>query len=137
VADQVVNDPLQGREIKDIILTRVSEALDKDCTLVDDMAYPGFALKFSIDVTYTRSTTVSTHAWGNAKVGEILQELVGDKPMKDATREEIKGFYYAESPNLAREDHDLAMPVVVKGPNGPERKFVKGIPKRGRPRKNA
>lgn len=117
---ETLRDPLDGAELKAIILSRISDALDKDCTLTNDIAYAGFHLNFVINLTYKRSKVPSTLVWGNLSVGdtstgddsqELIQELSTDT-------------YESDSPNTAREEHGLPVPVLVKTPTGMERRKV-------------
>lgn len=112
--ETVLLEPLSGLEIKEIVLQRISAALDKDCTLVDDLAYPGFGLKFSVDLTYLRSPVPSTMVWGEVSEGEV-----------GADAEKVSGDYQTDSPNTARQDHDLGIPVLIQTPAGPKRRRVK------------
>lgn len=112
--ETVLNEPLSGLEIKEIVLQRISAALDKDCTLVDDLAYPGFGLKFSVDLTYLRSPVPSTMIWGESSEGEVGTDA-----------EKVSGDYQTDSPNTARQDHDLGIPVLIQTPAGPKRRRVK------------
>lgn len=102
--EKTLNDPLSGAEIKEIATCKFREALDRDCTLTDDKTYPGFHLKFEATISYLRQTAEQpTMMWGETAVGE----------------------YRIESPNQAREDHDLPIPVVVQTPTGEKREKVK------------
>lgn len=129
--EQVLNDPLSGSEIKEIILQQISAALDKDCTLVDDLAYPGFGLKFSLDLTYLRSPVPKTMIWGEASGGHDPDAPFD--PFASGVRlgegqvaqESVFGDYQTDSPNTARQDHDLGIPVMIQTPAGPKRRKVK------------
>ena len=115
--EQTLNDPLSGAEIKQIALAKFAEALDRDCTLVDDICYPGFRLKFDATISFTRANAVYTSVWGNA--------LVGDPPEEGTQGDLISGGYETDSPNTAREENDLPIPVMIQTPSGPKREKVK------------
>lgn len=117
-----LNDPIDGAELKEIILKRIGDQLDKDCTLGNDIAYAGFHLNFEIKLKYLRSKVEETLVWGNMKEGGDHSDTdtphdVGDIILADT--------YLTDSPNTAREDHDLPIPVIVQTPNGMERRKVK------------
>jgi hypothetical protein len=109
------NDPIDGGELKKIILERISNALDRDCTLTNDIAYAGFQLDFQITLGYKRSKTTGTLVWGNT--GE------GDGGLPDAI-ETAKDHYESDSPNTAREAHGLPVPVMVATPAGMEKRRI-------------
>ena len=111
-----LNEPLSGAEIKEIIIQRITEALNRNCTLTDDIAYPGFWMKFQIDLKYTRSTTEKSLVWGENQQGTVGPD------------DQVEGFteeYSTDSPNTARQDHDMGVPVLVQTPEGPKRRKVK------------
>jgi hypothetical protein len=112
--EKSLNEPLSGEEIKDVICQRIRQSLDKNSTLADDVAYPGFGVDFGITITFTRSPTSGTQAWGRFGEGE---------PGKDA--DQIHGNYQTDHPDLARQDHDMEIPVMAQGPAGPVKKKVK------------
>jgi hypothetical protein len=114
--DSTLNDPLSGAEIKEIIRQKVSEALDRDCTLVDDHTYPGFHLKFEASIGFVRSTTPSTMIWG-----EQGTKIVGGP---DTSQDQVTAEYQTDSPNTAREENNLPMPVMIQTPSGPKREKV-------------
>ena len=112
-----LNDPLSGDEIKRIVLARIEAALAKDCTLIDDLAYPGFSLNFEIKLGYVRGPVPGTLVWGGMAKGAAVDP--------DAEVESVQGEYKTEIPNAARQEHDLAIPVMVNTPNGPQKRRVR------------
>lgn len=115
--EQTLLEPLSGAEIKEIMLAKISQAFDKDCTLVDDVCYAGFTFDFEGKLRYVRSTTPGTLVWGNLTEGE--------KPEKEATPDTVAVDYETDSPNQAREDNDLPLPVLIQTPSGPKRQKVR------------
>jgi hypothetical protein len=111
-----LNDPLCGAEIKQIAVQKFADALDRDCTLVDDLTYPGFTIDFEARIHYMRSITSGTLVWGKGQAGEVP---------KDGEPETIKGTYVAVAPNVAREENNLPIPVMVQTPSGPKRQKVR------------
>lgn len=114
-----LNDPIDGAELKAIILQRISAKLDQDCTLGDDIAYAGFALNFTVNLKFKRSKTADTLVWGDISEGEAA----------DTPTAPIADSYESDIPNQARDDHDLPIPIMVKTATGMERKKVGRPPK--------
>lgn len=115
-----LNDPIDGAELKQIILHRIAAALDKDCTLVNDVAYAGFGLKFEINLTFKRSRTPGTLIWGSTTSGGLTATTTEEV----ITPPQVAGEYETDSPNTAREEHDLPIPIMVKTPSGQERRKI-------------
>lgn len=114
---EVLNDPLAGEEIKQIILQKIEAALNANGPLVDDLTYPGFRVKFDIKIEFVRSAVPGTLVWGDVKEGEQAGTTV---PL------EASAEYASDpSPNKTREDNDLPLPVMVNTPTGPQRKRVR------------
>lgn len=115
------NDPIDGAELKSIILKRIGDQMDRDCTLTNDVAYAGFRLEYNIKLKYLRSKTADTLIWGDTVVGvfnaspSLGMELGGV---------ELTDTYESDSPNTAREEHELPVPVMVQTPNGPEKRRI-------------
>jgi hypothetical protein len=124
MATTSLNDPIDGAELKAIILERISRALDKDCTLANDVAYAGFSLGFEINIKFLRSKTIPTLIWGGAQEGVAA---VGD----DVVKETLTDTYATDSPNTAREAHSLPVPVMVQTPTGPQRRKLHVNPRQG------
>lgn len=116
MAEKTLNDPLSGAEIKQIISTRIKEAMTRDCTLVDDLSYPGFRVEFDIKITYNRSPTPGTQVWGTKQEGVI-------EPKSPFCV--VKDKYAEDSPNRARIEHDMPVPVEVQTPNGPQKRMAR------------
>lgn len=117
--EQTLNDPLSGAEIKEIAVRKFAEALNRDCTLVDDLTYPGFTLNFMGNISYPRTTTSPTQVWG------VHHEGVVNGPDAEAVADGFKGIYETDSPNGAREENNLPIPVMVQTPSGLRREKVK------------
>lgn len=118
-----LNDPLNGAEIKQIVIAKVNEILNRDSTLIDDIAYAGFESDFEIRLRFKRASTKDTLAWG--KVAEGSLESSADDP-DDAPVESVSlhGTYETDSPGAARDEHGLPHPVLIPGPDGPRRERV-------------
>ena len=118
MAELTLNDPLSGAEIKEIILNKIKQRLDGDCTLFDGLAYAGFSANWDIKVAFVRSLTPPTLVWG--EVGQIPEG-----PTETAGATTIADTYNSPSPNVARQENDLPIPVMVQTPKGPERRRVR------------
>jgi hypothetical protein len=116
-----LNDPLSGAEIKEIIRQKVSQALDRDCHLVDDVQYPGFTLKFTGEIQFVRSPVGGTIIWTEHRQGLT----VNGGPDTEAVVDSLTAAYATDSPNKAREESNLPLPVMVQTPSGPQRQKVK------------
>jgi hypothetical protein len=117
--EQSLNDPLSGEEIKQIILQEIEAKMDSNCTLVNDITYPGFTVNYSVNIGFIRSPTKQTLVWGGANLGDT--SLASHYDAHDG----IVGEYQTDSPNGARQEHDLPTPVLVQTPDGPKRRKVK------------
>ena len=120
MAEMSLNDPLSGEEIKKILLQRIKDQLDRDCTLQNDLSYPSFSMIFEINIKYARAAVPSTLVWGKVD-GEL--EKPSDQALEEVA-ENVKASYESGPPNVARQEHDLPIPVMVSTPSGPQRRKV-------------
>jgi hypothetical protein len=114
---EILNDPLAAEEIKEIVIQKIRAAMDKNCTLVDDLTFAGFRVRFEVNFTFVRSPIPSTLVWGDAVEGE----QVGELDHVTAASE----YESDPSPNRTREDNDLPLPAMVMTPSGPQRRRVR------------
>lgn len=114
------NDPIDGAELKSIILKRIGDQMDRDCTLTNDVAYAGFSLEYNIKLKFLRSKTADTLIWGTVP-GIGVSEEAG---LRKEPTETLVDTYASDSPNTAREAHGLPVPVMVQTPNGPEKRRI-------------
>ena len=119
MAIETANEPLSGSEIKEIMMKRFRELLDKDCTLHDDLQYPGFDFKLTAMIRFHRSHTTSTLVWTDQHEGE---QIDGGDP--ETETDNLADTYTTDSPAEARDDHNLPHTVYVPGPNGPEKQKI-------------
>lgn len=117
MSEKTLNDPLSGREIKEIILQEIERRLNGDSTLLDDLAYGGFTAKFDIKISFVRSLTPATLVWG-----EVEQK--GAEGAEGAGATIVVDTYSSPAPNVARQEHNLPVPVMVQTPQGPQRRRV-------------
>lgn len=116
-----LNDPLTGDEIKAIILQRITDAMNRDTTLYDDIAYAGFSAKFQLDIRYIRSRTPPTMIWGAAVAG--LPE--GEQGVLEKTHSLEPLEYSTDQPDVARQEHNMPVPVMTQTPAGPRKAMVR------------
>jgi hypothetical protein len=119
VSEKTSNDPLSGVEIKAIILDEIEKRLNGDCTLGDDLAYAGFTAKFEIKISYLRSVVKESLVWG----GAVMTPPEGVKA-EEAGTIKVEDTYTSAAPNVARQEHNLPIPVIVQTPTGPVRQRV-------------
>lgn len=125
MAEQTLNDPLCGEEIKAIILQRIKNSLDRDSNLLNDIAYAGFKAAFEINLSFVRSLAKPTLIWGN-----VEGKTETDGPTEESALV-MSGEYKTEKPDIARQAHDLPVPVMAQTPSGLERRKVKIQKKEG------
>lgn len=113
MATLTANLPINGAELKQIILTRISDALDRDCTLGDDVTYSGFEIKFVVNLKYKNSFNDGTLVWGTGTTGDVEDDTDGKVETVSAGDE-----YESNSPAQARDDHDLPHPVLKQTADG-------------------
>lgn len=112
-----LRDPLSASEMKEIILQEISKRLDQDSTLLNDLTYSGFKARFQINLSYEKSLVKETLIWGSVEEG-----TVGSGKIEEVV---VASEYQSGSPNVERQEHDLAIPVMVSTPSGQERRRVK------------
>jgi hypothetical protein len=119
VTQKTINDPLSCAEIKRIILDQISAKLDANSCLHDDMAYAGFDVSYTLNIGFLRATVPTTLVWGLHQEGEPIE---GSESLEVAS---VVGDFDTDSPNTARVEHDLPVPVEVKTPSGVEKRHVR------------
>ena len=119
---RTLNDPLNGEEIKIIILQHIEDALNRNCTLSNDLTYPGFSMKFEANISFVRSSVPSTLVWGNKAQGEVGE---------GAETEKIEEVFACDAPDKTRVDHGLPVPCEFQTATGHERLRVKISKKAG------
>lgn len=122
------NDPINGDELKTILIKHINAALDRDSTLGNDVEYPGWEFSYSIQLKYSRAGNKDSLVWGGDKGGEPIVPVEG-MVLNGA---EVMGTYTSTSPNETREEFDLPIPISVPLPNGGTEKQRRHLPKGGR-----
>ncbi len=121
--ERTLNEALSGSEIKEIILQEIGKRLDGDTTLENDLAYAGFTAQFTVNVAFTRSLTKPTLVWGSAT--QQPEAPLPDGQIEFKKIGIVDTHSSAESPDVERQSHDLAIPVLMQTPAGLERTKVK------------
>ena len=94
--------------------------MERNSTLIDDIAYAGFEINYEIFLKYKRSNTDGTLIWAKEKDGDTDVEAE-DEPLAAVA---LTDSYESDVPNQAREDHNLPIPVMIPGPQGPVKERI-------------
>lgn len=124
--DRVLNLPLSSDEIIEILLQRFEKKLRSDCFLHQANTYNGFSYTFELklkfnDMMMGRETLVwDQHIEPKRDVPEVEEFLSAQSETGDTLTVEVAvgtetsatdTFDSGDSPNRARVDHDLPLPV--------------------------
>lgn len=112
--EQVLNRPLSGTEVRQIILAKIERALAGDSRLADFIAFPAF--RFHADIAIVLQGAVHT---------DIDRELDGGEgemiPNAEDTQTIISHSESTEMPpNEARVDAGIGVPVLTRDERGRE-----------------
>lgn len=108
--DKVLNLPLSSDEIIEIILQRVEKRLRADCFLAQAMTYNGFSFDFEGKIKFNdmmlgRETLV----WDKVRAGDAPEFNPNEQVIGV-----IEHYQSGDSPNKARVEHDLGIPVETQ-----------------------
>lgn len=107
-AETVLNLPLNGDEVIEIILQRIESRLRSNNFLNPAMTYNGFSLSFEGKLTFN-----DMMLGRQSLVWDTI--TAGDTPEPTASVEVISTIYDSgNSPNKARVENDLPLPIEVK-----------------------
>lgn len=117
--DRVLNLPLSSDEIIEILLQRFEKRLRSDCFLHQANTYNGFSYTFELKLTFKdmmlgRSTLVwDEHIEPKQAIDADVQDEIDAHAVPDIEKTDTasESFDSGDSPNRAREEHDLPMPV--------------------------
>jgi hypothetical protein len=110
--DRSLNDPLTAAEMKEIILSRIQKALDANSLLANDITYPAFGFFFQATLTFPGPK--KTLIWD--RQGDTNSDLPAVPVAVD--------YQSPDSPNRAREENGLPLPVLVTTPTGVEKRRI-------------
>lgn len=111
--EKTLADPLSTQEIKEIAIQEFKKRMDANSLLSDGLTYSSFGLSMNAVFSLPGRETL---VWS-----EVIK---GEKPVEEE-KVPAEFEYRSESPNEARQSHDLPIPVEVKTPSGTERRKVK------------
>jgi len=104
--EKVLNLPLSGDEIIEIILRRIESRLRHDCFLAPAMTYNGFSYDLNMTVKFKDMMLgKETLIWDNTAQGDVTDAV--DHPVSEQ-------FESGDSPNGTRIEHDLPIPVQTQ-----------------------
>jgi hypothetical protein len=109
----VLNHPLNGSEVREIILLKIKETLDKDTRLHEMMAFPSF--RFTADIAIVLTGAVHSEIARTVEGGEGDMDADPDMPAMHviAHSETVE-----MPPNQARVDAGIGVPVLTRDERG-------------------
>lgn len=126
--EQVLNKPLTGAEVREMIISKVRRAFDGDTRFADYVAFR--AVEFEIDIAVKMHGAAIPEVNHALSGGAITEEAATTGDIgKDTDIVVLHDHQPAMPPNEARIEHDLPVPVLVPGKGGMEEKGVKGFTK--------
>jgi hypothetical protein len=123
--EEVLNLPLETEEIIEIVLQRIKARMQANCHFSSAVTYNAFSADVTInfrlnDMNFGKTTLV----WDKIELGE---KVPAEAPVETVSEKIESG----DSPNAARQDADLPVPVLVT--EGRKRVIKKiRIPKKGK-----
>jgi hypothetical protein len=123
----VLNQPLNGAEVREIIMAKIKETLDLDTRLHEMMAFPSF--RFTADIAIVLTGAV------HSEVSRTVEGGVGDVNA-DPSEPAMHVVAHAEAmempPNQARVEAGIGVPVLTRDEKGrPVERLVKYDKERG------
>jgi hypothetical protein len=111
--DQVLNTPLSGAEIQEVIVNRIREALRRDQRLLPYMAFAAFSFKANIAIVLggTNNATLG-QGIDTSVVGQAGPEI--DPNAEDSDVTVVHAEQSEATPNQVRIDNDLPVTVLSK-----------------------
>lgn len=110
-AEQVLNLPLNGREIREIILNRIRQTLDNDCRLSELLAVPSFQFRADIAIILAGAIHSEVNRQVNGGKGDesLVNAALADGVADIVTNHVEQGDM---PPNEARIEGDVGVPVL-------------------------
>lgn len=106
MSDKVLNLPLSGDEIIEIITQQIEAVMRKDCYLHSAATYNGFSYELEMKIKFKdMSSGKETLTWDRHVVGETPDS---------APALTTETFDSGDSPNATRLAHDLEIPVQTQ-----------------------
>jgi hypothetical protein len=108
--ETVLNKPLSGKEVKDIIMAKLSTSLGGDCRLADYIAVPAF--RFRLDIAIVLNSAVE---------GNVDYTLMDGRGKVDEDTAQAVTVHLEQRempPNQARVDAGIGVPVLTSDDKG-------------------
>lgn len=118
MTEKVLNKPLSGEEIRQMIVNQVVKMLAGDIRLAGHHAFPAcsFNVKIHLELAHSQLSPVERE----------VSDVIGDSTGLDIDRDDKEATVPEMSPNEARVENDLPVPVLTKDEKGrPVEKKVK------------
>lgn len=109
MGDIAVNLPLDGSEIRQIILQRLEKRMENNSQLANGIAYSGFKYDLTLVIKLEHATNPETLVWDLGQEGMISDE---------AQAEDMGEKYESKPPNVERQDNGLALTVEATDTKG-------------------
>jgi len=117
----VMNKPLSGQEVRDIILNKLKAALDGDTRLADYIAFPAFRYRLDLAILLQGAIHPDIQVTQDSGRGPVIPD--DDQNVNAVTLHQEQ---HEMPPNEARVDADLGVPVLGHDEKGrPVEKTVK------------
>jgi len=111
--ERALNMPLNGNEVKEIILAKIRETLDRDGRLNEYLAFPAF--RFTADIAIVLAGAIHSEVARTVTGGEGDVEAQTGKPNVHAVSH-TEG--QEQPPDIARRDAGLGVPVLSRDEKG-------------------
>ncbi len=116
--DKVLNLPLSGDEVIEILLQRIEHRLRHDCFLHPAATYNGFSYDLTLNIKFRDMMMgKETLIWDRHIENEVqvqASELENYTHERDVEQKAAEKFESGDSPNRTRIEHDLLVPVQTQ-----------------------
>lgn len=109
--ETVLNNPLNGEEVREIILIKIHDALLADCRLADYIAVPNFRFRADIAIILNGAVQNEVAVTVEAGTKSLVDESTASAITAHVQQEEMP-------PNIARVDAGLGVPVLTSDEKG-------------------
>jgi len=103
VSEKTIPAPLSGQEVKEALIDRISQALDKDCFLHPNAAYDFFTGKITLEVTL--------HDAGREDEIKMEQSVTAGETQPDAKKATVAIDLEKQPPNQVRVESGQPVPT--------------------------
>jgi len=109
MTETAVNLPLDGSEIRQIILQRLEKRMELNSVLAIGIAYPGFEYDLTFVIKVDHPSVQPTTVWDRGKEGSVgsgAQEI------------NLSEKYASKTPNVERQDNGLDLTIETTNAKG-------------------